>query len=40
MLGYGWLEWSFLTALIVLVGAVTLFMFFLVAQLFRMHSRR
>lgn len=40
MLGYGVLEWSFLLALIILVGAVTLFLVFLLAQLFQMHSRR
>jgi hypothetical protein len=40
MVGFGILEWSFLAALIFLVGAVTLFLMFLLAQLFQMHSRR
>jgi hypothetical protein len=40
MLSFGILEWSFLAALIVLVGAVSLFAVFLLAQLFRIHSRR
>jgi hypothetical protein len=34
------LEWSFLGALVLLVGVVTLFLVFLLAQLFRIHSRR
>jgi hypothetical protein len=40
MVGFGILEWSFLAALILLVGAVTLFLVYLLAQLFHMHSRR
>jgi hypothetical protein len=40
VLGYGILEWSFIVALVFLVGAAGLFALFLVAQLFRDHSRR
>lgn len=40
MLGFGVLQWSFLAALIILVGAVTAFLLFLLAQFFRLHSRR
>ncbi|HEX9235568.1 MAG TPA: hypothetical protein VF972_04750 [Actinomycetota bacterium] len=40
MVGFGVLEWSFLGALVLLVGAVTAFLLFLLAQLFRIHSRR
>jgi hypothetical protein len=35
MLAFGVLEWSFLAALIVLVGAAGVFALFIVAQLFR-----
>jgi hypothetical protein len=40
MLGYGPLEWTFVVALVVLVGAAGVFALFLLAQLFRAHSRR
>ena len=40
VLGFGVLEWSFVTALIVLVGAVGLFALFLGASLFRNPTRR
>jgi hypothetical protein len=40
MLGFGPLEWTFVIVLIALVGAAGLFGLFLVAQLFRAHSRR
>lgn len=35
MLSFGVLEWSFLIALVVLVGAAGLFGLFILAQLFR-----
>jgi hypothetical protein len=34
------LEWSFLIALVVLVGAAGVFFLFILMQLFRVHSRR
>jgi hypothetical protein len=40
VVAFGILEWSFLAALIFLVGAVTVFAVFLLAQLFRIHSRK
>jgi hypothetical protein len=40
VLAFGLLEWSFLAALVALVGAAGVFFLFVVAQLFRMHSRR
>jgi hypothetical protein len=40
MLAYGVLEWTFLGALVVLVGAASLFALFLLAQLFRDHGGR
>jgi hypothetical protein len=40
MLAFGPLEWAFLSILVVLVGAAGLFAVFIVAQLFRAHSRR
>jgi hypothetical protein len=40
MLGFGPLEWTFLVVLVLLVGAAGLFALFLLAQLFRTHSRR
>jgi hypothetical protein len=40
MLAFGTLEWTFLVVLVVLVGAAGAFALFLVAQLFRTHSRR
>jgi hypothetical protein len=40
MMGFGFLEWTFLVILVVLVGAAGAFALFLVAQLFRPHSRR
>jgi hypothetical protein len=39
-LAFGPLEWTFLVALVVLVGAAGAFAMFLLAQLFRTHSRR
>jgi hypothetical protein len=35
MLAFGILEWTFLAALVILVGAAGLFALFIVAQLFR-----
>jgi hypothetical protein len=35
MLAFGILEWTFLVALVILVGAAGLFALFIVAQLFR-----
>lgn len=40
MLSFGPLEWTFVVVLIALVGAAGVFGLFLVAQLFRTHSRR
>ena len=40
MLAFGILEWSFLVALVVLVGLAGVFALFLVVQLFRNPSRR
>jgi hypothetical protein len=40
MLAFGILEWSFLIALVVLVGLAGVFALFLVVQLFRNPSRR
>jgi hypothetical protein len=40
MLAFGPLEWTFVIVLVVLVGAAGAFAMFLVAQLFRTHSRR
>jgi hypothetical protein len=40
MLAFGVLEWTFVVALVVLVGAAGLFAAFLLLQLFRNHSRR
>ncbi len=40
MLAYGILEWTFLTILVILVGAAGVFALFLVLQLFRNPSRR
>ncbi len=40
MIGFGILEWSFLAALVLLVGLAGVFALFLVAQLFRNPTRR
>jgi hypothetical protein len=40
MIAFGALQWSFLAALVVLVGAAGVFALFLVLQLFRNPSRR
>jgi hypothetical protein len=40
VLAFGTLEWSFLAALVVLVGAAGVFFLFILLQLFRAHSRR
>jgi len=40
MVAYGALEWSFLAALVILVGGAGVFALFLVLQLFRNPSRR
>jgi len=40
MLAFGPLEWTFTVILLILVGAAGLFALFLIAQLFRGHSRR
>jgi hypothetical protein len=40
MIAYGTLEWTFLTLLVVLVGAAGVFFLYLVLQLFRNPSRR
>jgi hypothetical protein len=40
MLAFGPLEWTFVAILVVLVGAAGVFGSFIVAQLFRPHSRR
>lgn len=40
MLAFGVLEWSFLIALVVLVGAAGVFGLFVLAQLFRNPRRR
>jgi hypothetical protein len=40
MLAFGPLEWTFTAVLIALVAAAGLFALFLLAQLFRAHSRR
>jgi hypothetical protein len=40
MLAYGALEWTFVTILVVLVGASGLFALYLLAQLFRDHGGR
>jgi HAMP domain-containing protein len=40
MLAFGVLEWTFVVALVVLVGAAGLFAAFLLLQLLRNHSRR
>ncbi len=40
MIAFGLLEWTFLVVLVLLVGAAGVFALFLVAQLFRAHSRR
>ena len=40
MIEFGTLEWSFLIALVVLVGAAGVFFLFILMQLFRVHSRR
>ncbi|HXF56672.1 MAG TPA: hypothetical protein VNO34_03705 [Actinomycetota bacterium] len=37
---FGVLEWTFLALLVLLVGAAGLFGLFVLAQLFRTHSRR
>jgi hypothetical protein len=39
-MAFGPLEWTFVVVLILLVGAAGLFGLFLLAQLFRTHSRR
>ena len=39
-MAFGPLEWTFVVVLILLVGAAGVFGLFLVAQLFRTHSRR
>jgi hypothetical protein len=40
VIGFGILEWSFLAALVLLVGLAGVFALFLVVQLFRNPSRR
>jgi hypothetical protein len=40
MLGFGPLEWTFVTLLVVLVGAAGVFALFLVLQLFRNPTRK
>jgi hypothetical protein len=40
VIGFGMLEWSFLAALVLLVGLAGVFALFLVVQLFRNPSRR
>jgi hypothetical protein len=40
MLSFGPLEWTFVVVLVLLVGAAGVFGLFLLAQLFRTHSRR
>jgi hypothetical protein len=40
MLAFGPLEWTFVVVLVLLVGAAGVFALFLLAQLFRTHSRR
>lgn len=40
MIAYGLLEWTFLIMLVVLVAAAGVFALFVLAQLFRSHSRR
>lgn len=37
---FGLLEWTFLALLVLLVGVAALFGLFVLAQLFRTHSRR
>jgi hypothetical protein len=40
MLGFGPLEWTFVTLLVMLVGAAGVFALFLVLQLFRNPTRK
>jgi hypothetical protein len=40
MLGFGPLEWTFVTLLVVLVGAAGVFALFLILQLFRNPTRK